>query len=67
MRNRGELTVLFHPLSSHEVCVLLDSKRCIAVSVQIEDHTARAMWLGPSYRLDLTVLEEDLGHIPFQC
>lgn len=43
MRHRGELTILLHPLSPSS----------------LEDHTGRAMWLGPPYRLDLTVLE---GH-----
>jgi DOPA 4,5-dioxygenase len=50
MRNRGSLQVLLHPLSRHE----------------IEDHTARAMWLGPSLRLDLTVLTADIGYPPLQ-
>lgn len=47
MLKRGELSILIHPLSRHE----------------IEDHTNRAMWLGPSTRIDLTVLEPDLGII----
>jgi DOPA 4,5-dioxygenase len=50
MRNRGELSILLHPLSRHEV----------------EDHTGRSMWLGPPFRLDLTVLTEDLGHVPLE-
>jgi len=50
MRNKGDLSILLHPLSAHEV----------------EDHTSRSMWLGPSYRLDLTVLSPDIGQIPFQ-
>jgi len=50
MRNRGELSILLHPLSMHE----------------IEDHSGRAMWLGPSYRLDYTVLAEELQHVPLE-
>eukprot|EP01123_Difflugia_compressa_P006815 TRINITY_DN1919_c0_g1_i1.p1 TRINITY_DN1919_c0_g1~~TRINITY_DN1919_c0_g1_i1.p1 ORF type:complete len:209 (-),score=27.39 TRINITY_DN1919_c0_g1_i1:109-735(-) len=50
MRNRGDLTILLHPLSPHE----------------IEDHTARTMWLGPSFPLDLTVLTMDLEFVPLQ-
>jgi len=43
MLHRGERSVLFHPLSLH--CV--------------EDHTGRAMWLGPSFNIDRTVLSFD--------
>jgi DOPA 4,5-dioxygenase len=43
MLNRGELSILFHPLSVH--CV--------------EDHTGRTMWLGPSFNIDRTVLSFD--------
>lgn len=43
MLHRGETTVLLHPLTRH--CV--------------EDHSGRAMWLGPPFRIDLTVLEHD--------
>ena len=50
MLNRGELTILFHPLSRYE----------------IEDHTHRSMFLGPSVRIDLTVLSEDLLSPPFE-
>eukprot|EP01126_Amoeba_proteus_P054915 TRINITY_DN677_c0_g1_i1.p1 TRINITY_DN677_c0_g1~~TRINITY_DN677_c0_g1_i1.p1 ORF type:complete len:195 (+),score=36.23 TRINITY_DN677_c0_g1_i1:116-700(+) len=50
MRHRGDLSILLHPLSRHE----------------IEDHTGRSLWLGPPFRLDLTVLNEDLGGPPFQ-
>jgi len=38
--NRGELTILLHPLTRHDV----------------EDHTGRAVWLGPPFPLDLHVL-----------
>ena len=48
MRRRSELTVLLHPLSGHAV----------------EDHTGRAMWLGPEYRLNLNVLPELGGDAP---
>ena len=48
MRRRGELTVLLHPLSSHAV----------------EDHTGRAVWLGPEYRLNLNILPEVGGDPP---
>lgn len=40
LRRRGELTILIHPLTPHE----------------LEDHTGRAMWLGPPYRLNLAAL-----------
>eukprot|EP01062_Namystynia_karyoxenos_P067223 TRINITY_DN61122_c0_g1_i1.p2 TRINITY_DN61122_c0_g1~~TRINITY_DN61122_c0_g1_i1.p2 ORF type:complete len:235 (+),score=36.10 TRINITY_DN61122_c0_g1_i1:89-793(+) len=40
MINRGELSILLHPLTEHPV----------------EDHSGRAMWLGPQYRLNLNVL-----------
>jgi len=50
MVNRGSLTILLHPLSRYE----------------IEDHSARSMFLGPEYRLDLTVLAADIGHAPLQ-
>ena len=50
MQRRGELTILIHPRSAHEV----------------EDHASRNMWLGPPMRLDLTALPEDIGHIPLQ-
>jgi hypothetical protein len=33
---------------------------------QVEDHTGRSMWMGSSFKLDLTVLSEDLGFIPLQ-
>lgn len=42
MLRRGELSILLHPLTPHPV----------------EDHAGRQMWLGPSFRLDLTVLCE---------
>eukprot|EP00483_Globobulimina_turgida_P002740 UN02745 len=40
MMNRGELTILLHPLTDDE----------------IEDHYGRIMWLGPPYRIDHTIL-----------
>jgi len=40
MLNRQELTILLHPLTNNEA----------------EDHYGRSMWLGPSLRLDFTVL-----------
>ena len=43
LRVRGELSVFFHPLSSHAV----------------EDHVGRSMWLGPSFRLNLNALDDD--------
>jgi len=42
MANRGELTILLHPLSND----------------QVEDHVGRTMWLGQKIALDLTLLEE---------
>ena len=54
--HRGQLSILVHPLTYHEV----------------EDHSARAMWIGSPYRLDFTALSEhgydsastDLGEYP---
>eukprot|EP00944_MAST-04C_sp_MAST-4C-sp1_P011782 g11782.t1 len=43
MRRRGGLSILLHPLTMHTV----------------QDHTGRAMWLGKSFNLDLSVLCED--------
>lgn len=43
MRRRGGLSILLHPLTMHT----------------IQDHTGRAMWLGKSFNLDLSVLCED--------
>lgn len=48
--NRGELSVLIHPLTREEV----------------KDHTERAVWLGPSYPLDLTQLREITDSLPLQ-
>mgnify|MGYP002715450367 CR=1 FL=1 len=45
MQNRGNHSVLLHPLTRFEVV----------------DHTDRAMWLGKSMPLDLTPLSPDLG------
>ena len=50
MRRRGELTILIHPLSRHD----------------IQDHFNRNMWLGSPIAIDGTVLVEDYGHPPFQ-
>jgi aromatic ring-cleaving dioxygenase len=41
MLYRNELTILIHPLTSHSV----------------EDHSGRAIFLGPVFPIDLTVLE----------
>lgn len=38
--HRGDLSVLFHPLSGNE----------------IDDHTKYAVWMGPALDLDLSVL-----------
>jgi hypothetical protein len=43
MLNRGENSVLLHPLTRH--CV--------------EDHTGRVMWMGAPFNLDRTVLAFD--------
>ena len=43
LRERGELSVFFHPLSAHAV----------------EDHVGRSMWLGPPFRLNLNALDDD--------
>jgi len=49
-RNRGELSVLVHPLTRREVL----------------DHTVRAAWLGPPFPLDLANLRELLPQVPAQ-
>ena len=43
MLNRGETSIMLHPLSVH----------CI------EDHTGRLMWMGVPFNLDRTVLSFD--------
>ena len=48
MYNRGSLSVLFHPLGRAEV----------------RDHTTDAMWLGPSFPLDISILDPDGGDDP---
>ena len=48
MYNRGSLSVLVHPLGKTEV----------------RDHTSDAMWLGPSYRLDVSHLSPYGGDPP---
>ena len=48
MYKRGSLSVLVHPLGRTEV----------------RDHTSDAMWLGPSYRLDISPLNPDGGDDP---
>ena len=48
MLHRGDLTILLHPLGNNE----------------IDDHTIDAMWLGPSSRLDLSVLSSTGGDDP---
>ena len=48
MYNRGSLSILVHPLGRTEV----------------RDHTTDALWLGPSFRLDLSALNPDGGDDP---
>ena len=48
MLNRGDLTILLHPLGNNEV----------------DDHTIDAMWLGESSRLDLSPLDPEGGDDP---
>jgi DOPA 4,5-dioxygenase len=48
MSNRGNLSILLHPLTRFEV----------------DDHTARAMWLGQSMPLDLSALSPILPEPP---
>ncbi len=50
MQNRGNLSILLHPLTRWEII----------------DHTDRAMFLGQSLPLDLSVLSWDLGE-PDKC
>ena len=45
MMNRGDLTILLHPLTDHAY----------------EDHIGRSMWLGPRYRLNFAGLPADEG------
>ncbi len=45
MQNHGNLSVLLHPLTRQELL----------------DHTTRAMWLGKSMPLDISMLREDIG------
>lgn len=45
MQNRGNLSVLLHPLTRYEVL----------------DHTTRAMWLGKDMPLDISSLPQDSG------
>jgi DOPA 4,5-dioxygenase len=48
--NRGELSVLLHPLTRFEV----------------KDHTERAVWFGDKLPLDTSVLSPELPVVPFQ-
>merc|ERR1712002_788511 len=48
MYHRGNLSVLFHPLGKTEM----------------DDHTRDAMWLGPSFPIDLHVLDTQGGDDP---
>lgn len=48
MLNRGELTILIHPLGPNE----------------LDDHTRYAMWLGSPYPLDTSVLDPKGGDPP---
>lgn len=50
MLHRGNLSILLHPLTRHEIA----------------DHTHRAMWLGQSMPLDLSVLHKELPAVPSQ-
>lgn len=42
--------MLVHPLTRHE----------------IEDHTTRAMWMGESFRIDLSALHKELKKVPLE-
>jgi DOPA 4,5-dioxygenase len=48
--NRGNLSVLVHPLTRFEVT----------------DHTSRAVWFGDKLPLDVSVLTPELEVVPFQ-
>ena len=50
MRRRGDLTILVHALSRHE----------------IEDHFSRNMWLGTPYSIDGTLFTAELPSVPLQ-
>ena len=46
--NRGQLSILVHPLGRNEV----------------EDHSTHAMWLGQPFPLDLSILDPKGGDPP---
>ncbi|KAJ3012360.1 hypothetical protein HKX48_006324 [Thoreauomyces humboldtii] len=48
--NRGELSVLIHPLTREEIL----------------DHTVRATWMGPSFPVDISTLNHKLDKTPAQ-
>lgn len=50
MMNRGELTILFHPLTENAV----------------QDHFARSMWMGERYRLNYEQLTTEIDEDPPQ-
>jgi len=52
MLNRGELSVLLHPLGGP-----------LGMS-SYEGHTDHVMWLGPSFRIDLSILSKSAGDPP---
>merc|ERR1711872_556782 len=52
MLNRGDISVLLHPLGGP-----------IGMS-SYEGHTVHAMWLGPSFRIDLSILSKTVGDPP---
>ncbi|KAH7928146.1 hypothetical protein BV22DRAFT_1005470 [Leucogyrophana mollusca] len=51
--NRGELSILVHPLTREQVRI-------------VEDHEIRNAWLGPSFPLDLSTLPLRSDEIPLQ-
>merc|ERR1711990_658801 len=52
MLNRGDLSILLHPLGG-----------ALGISSH-EGHTTHAMWLGPSFRIDLSILPKTAGDPP---
>ncbi|KAH9996680.1 DOPA-like domain-containing protein [Russula compacta] len=62
--NRGELSVLVHPLTKEEVRVSFF--RGIPSPPVSGDHETRNAWLGPSFPLDLSALPVKSKTIPLQ-
>ncbi|KAL5528887.1 hypothetical protein ACEPAG_4861 [Sanghuangporus baumii] len=72
--NRGELSILVHPLTREQVSCLLSAQnvrhRVVFVhfssKVLHRDHEFRNAWIGPSFPLDLSTLPLRSENIPLQ-